>query len=310
MPLSFLRTDRSRYAEPAAALACAALAALALWLLVKLLWLLVPLDDAALDTAPTRSDAVINGAVPAQSVARWHLFGNTPLRAGAGAGAPSTTLSLILRGTLAENDPKAGIALLSDPQNGERAMRVGDEVAPGARLAGVYPDHIVLDHEGAAEILKLVRDRNLAPADIVRPTPGSASSRKSTNPLLAGGTSSTAGAGETSSTAGTTVKAPPDWQQTVARLRQNPQELAKRVQVVPVLDGGKLTGVRLSAGGDAALIAQIGLRQGDVITSVNGMAVDSFARGQEIMAGLASASSVRVTVLRDGKPTEVTVGLQ
>jgi general secretion pathway protein C len=82
------------------------------------------------------------------------------------------------------------------------------------------------------------------------------------------------------------------------------------VQVVPVLDGGKLTGVRLSAGGDAALMAQIGLRTGDVITSVNGMAVDSFARGQEIMTGLASATSVRVTVLRDGKPTEVNVGLK
>jgi general secretion pathway protein C len=287
---------------------CAALAALALWLLVKLAWLLVPLDDAALDTTPARGETGAKGAIPAQSVARWHLFGNTPLRPGAGPGAPSTTLSLILRGTLAENDPKAGIALLSDPQNGERALRVGDDVAPGARLAGVYPDHIVLDHEGASEILKLVRDRNLVPADVVRPTPGTVSSGKSSNPLAAG--AGTSAAGVAPATAGTSVKAPADWQQTIARLRQNPDELARRVQVVPVLDGGKLTGVRLSAGGDAALIAQIGLRAGDVITSVNGLPVDSFARGQEIMAGLASANSVRVTVLRNGKPTEVTVGLQ
>ena len=307
MPLSLFRTDRSRYAEPAAALCCAALAALALWLLVRLVWSLVPRGDAAFDTAPLRSEASTAGAVPAQSVARWHLFGNTPLRPGAGPGAPSTTLSLILRGTLAENDPKAGIALLSDPQNGERAIRVGQEVAPGARLAGVYPDHIVLDHEGATEILKLVRDRNLVPGDVVRATPAASTSRASANPLAAG--SNTANPG-TTAPAATNVKVPADWQQTVERLRQNPAELAKRVQVVPVLDGGKLTGVRLSAGGDAALMAQIGLRNGDVITSVNGMAVDSFARGQEIMTGLVSASSVRVTVLRDGKPTEVNVGLK
>lgn len=308
MALSFSGTDRNRYAEPAAALCCAVLAAIALWLLVRLVWSLVPRGDAAFDTAPLRSDALVSGAVPAQSVARWHLFGNTPLRPGAGPGAPSTTLSLILRGTLAENDPKAGIALLSDPQNGERALRVGDEVAPGARIAGVYPDHIVLDHEGAAEILKLVRDLNLAPGDSVRATPATTSSRPSTNPLAAGSNPSMSTRGAVASA--TNVKVPADWQQTVERLRQNPAELAKRVQVVPVLDGGKLTGVRLSAGGDAALMAQIGLRAGDVITSVNGMPVDSFARGQEIMAGLASASSVRVTVQRDGKPTEVTVGLK
>jgi general secretion pathway protein C len=106
------------------------------------------------------------------------------------------------------------------------------------------------------------------------------------------------------------VKAPANWQQTVDRLRQNPAELMKRVQVVPVLDGGKLSGVRLSTGTDVALLNQIGLQPGDVVTSVNGTPIDSIERGQQIMSSLGSASSVRVTVLRGGKPTDVTVGLR
>lgn len=309
MALSFSGTDRNRYAEPAAALCCAALAALALWLLVRLLWSLVPRGDAAFDTAPARTDVATTGMVPAQSIARWHLFGNTPLQPGSGPGAPSTTLSLILRGTLAESDPKAGIAIVADSQNGERALRVGDDVAAGARLSGVYPDHIVLMHEGAEEILKLPRDTNLTPTDVVRATPGSTSGRQGNHPFAGTGVASTAASG-VAGTASANVQAPADWQQTVARLRQNPDELARRVQIVPVLDGGKLTGVRVSSGADAALIKQIGLRAGDVITSVNGTPIDSIGRGQEIMSSLATASSVRVTVLRDGKPTDITVGLQ
>ena len=84
----------------------------------------------------------------------------------------------------------------------------------------------------------------------------------------------------------------------------------KRVQVVPVLDGGKLSGVRLSAGTDVGLLNQIGLESGDVVTSVNGTPVDSIERGQQIMSTLGNASSVRVTVLRQGKPTDITVGLR
>lgn len=281
---------------------CAVLAALALWLLVHLLWQLLPQGASARSGAAAVAIAV---PVPAQarSVASWHLFGQNPVRVG-GDGA-ATTLSLILRGTVAEADPKAGFAVVSDVGGVERAFRVGEEVAPGARLAGVYPDRIVINRGGAEETLKLPRDRNLAPAEIVRPTPATASSR-------APGVRDdrTAQAAPAPASGAVQVKAPSDWQQTVAHLRQNPDELMRRVQIVPVLDGGKLTGVRLADGADSTLIGRIGLRPGDVVTSVNGMPVDSLARGQQILAGLAGASSARVTVLRDGKPTDVTIGLQ
>ena len=297
--------DRGRYAERAALICSALLALAALWLLVRLVWLLVPRGAAALDVAPARAGTAAAGAVPAQSIAKWHLFGDTPIKRNAGRNAPATTLSLILRGTVAENDPKSGVAVISDPQNGERAFRVGEEVASGARLDAIYPDHVVLVHEGAEEVLNLPRDRNLAPGDIVRPVPATASSRS--NPLAA---ASSAPVASDAAAPVQRVKAPADWQQTVARLRQNPDELAKRVQIVPVLEGGKLSGVRVSAGADAALLSQIGLRAGDVITSVNGLPVDSFARGEQILAGLKNSASVRVTVQRDGKPVDLSVGLQ
>jgi general secretion pathway protein C len=292
-------SDRSRSTELAAMLCCGVLAALALWLLVRLVWALVPTDDAALAAMPARAAAGAPSA-PTRSLAQWHLFGNTPVQA---TGVASTT-SLILHGTLAERDPKAGIAVIADAGNGERSWRVGEEVSPGVRLVGVYADHVVVTRDGSEESLPLARDRNLAPADVVRPTPASVTG-DATTPA-----GSAANAPNASANPAASVKAPPDWQQTVARLRQNPAELMRRVQVVPVLDGAKLTGVRISTGTDVALLSQIGLRPGDVVTSVNGTPVDSVERGQQIMSSLGSASSVRVTVLRDGKPTDVTVGLR
>ncbi len=82
---------------------------------------------------------------------------------------------MILRGTLADRDPAAGIAVIGDGERGERAYRAGEALGGGVKLARVYPDHVVLLHEGVEETLTLTRDRNLAPGDIVRaPTAGDA----------------------------------------------------------------------------------------------------------------------------------------
>jgi general secretion pathway protein C len=281
------------------------LGALAVWLLVRLVWLLVPRGDAALDASAARVGATA-GAAPAQSVAKWHLFGNTP-GATSGANATVSTTGMVLRGTLADRDPAAGIAVISGGggDGSERAFRAGEAVAGGIKLARVYPDRVILLRDGSEETLALTRDRNLEPGNVVRQrTPGD------TRTSSASAGKSQGNAASANATAPRTTQAPPDWQQTVDRLRQNPDELAKRVQIVPVLDGGKLTGVRVAPGSDAALLGQIGLKSGDIVTAINGAPVDSLARGQQILESLRSASNARVTVLRDGKPTDVVISLK
>jgi general secretion pathway protein C len=304
VPRGFANIDRRRSSELTALVACAALGALAVWLLVRLVWLLVPRSDAALETSSARVGSGSTGPAPALSVAKWHLFGNTPPRPGSGPQAPATTLAMILRGTLADRDPAAGIAVISDGERGERAYRAGEMIGSGVKLAAVYPDHVVLVHEGVEETLKLTRDQNLAPTDIVRP------GQKIANRNAAATSSTSVTTQPTSPGSAQNVRASTDLQQTLERLRQNPDELARRVQIMPVLDGGKLTGVRVSAGTDTALMNQIGLRAGDVVTAVNGAPVDSLARGQQIIESLRKAASARVTVMRDGKPTEITISLK
>ena len=298
MPLGFPAVDRIRRAAPAALLSCAVLAAFALWLLVRLAWALLPRSDDALARVPLRTPAAAAQAAP-DSIARWHLFGQVPGAAGGTSAAAAS--SLVLRGTFAGNDPASGIAVIAAAGEPERAVRAGEDVVPGVRLAEVHADRVVLSRNGVEETLVLPRDRNLAPADVVRPTPGRASSR-TPSPARAGNAPVPA-------TATTTAAPGGDVRQALARLRRDPAELARRVQVVPVMDGTRMAGVRLAAGADAALLGQLGLEPGDVVTAVNGLPVDSLARGQDIMAGLANARSVRVTVQRGGTPTDLTIAL-
>jgi general secretion pathway protein C len=301
----FATIDRRSF-ELAALASCAALGALSLWLLARLVWLLVPRGDVALDTAAARVAAGNSGSAPAQSIAKWHLFGNTPPLV-SGRDGTTTTLSMILRGTLAERDPATGIAVIGDGAGGERAYRAGDSIAAGVKLARVYPDHVIVLRNGAEETLKLTRDENLMPGNVVRPpVPTAGRAGRTQAPENSAPSPSPAASASIAST----PRATSDWQQTVDRLRRNPDELARRVQIVPVLEGGRLTGVRVSAGTDAALINRIGLRAGDVVTAVNGAPVDSIARGQQIVDTLRNAASARVTVLRNGKPVDVTISLK
>lgn len=279
----------------------ALLGALAVWLLARLIWLLVPRGDvgeAAMHVGPADTAA-------ATSIAKWHLFGNTPVAA-TGSGAASQ--SMILRGTLADRDPAAGVAVI-DAGEGEQAYRAGEPIAGGIKLARVYPDHAVVVRDGVEETLTLTRDRNLQPTDIVRQP--AASGARSARTGAPNPPSSSASANMTANGTGQTARVSPQLQQTIDRARTNPEEFAKRLQIVPVLDGGRMTGIRLSAGAaDAGLMNQMGLKPGDVVTSVNGAPVDSLARGQQIIEGLRNATSARVTVLRDGRPTDVTISLK
>jgi general secretion pathway protein C len=285
--------DRGRGLEGAALAACIVLAAAVLWLAARLVRLLVPGGDAAHDATSVRVGDT--ASVPSASIAKWHLFGDTPAVASGGTAAAQ---SMILRGTLADRDPAAGIAVI-DAGSGERAFRAGETVASNVKLARVYADRVTLSRDGVESTLTLTRDRNLMPANIVRqPSASATRSRGSASPE------------PSRADASATRAIPPETQKIIERAREHPEDLARLVQIAPVVEGGRVTGVRVGTGTDAALMNAMGLRTGDVVTAVNGAPVDSLARGQQIIEGLRTAASARVTVLRDGKPVDVTISLK
>jgi len=294
---------RSRYAHALALSTNLALAALLLWLLVRLAWVLLasnPVPGAP--GAPGGASRPV-AAAPAEiqtPLASWHLFGNSmpaidPRRAA--QAAPESASRLKLHGVYASADPADGRAIIADEQGQERSYRVGDELPGGARLAEVHPDRVMLRVGVALEALSLPRD-----------TPSAAVSRR--------------GAGQAAALPGSARAPAPFVNPSIApptntaldraaeRLNRDPQQLARDIQVQPVLENGRFTGVRLTSTKEAALLARAGLQPDDVVTAVNGIPLDNPARGAELAQALQNADRASVTVRRGGRPMTLEVSLK
>lgn len=302
----------------AAAFATVALAAAVVGLALALLRLVLVAMSAtapALPEAPATpvEQLVRQAEAGTASLASWHLFGNAlPLADPRGAAAaPDTGLALVLHGLFAADDPKDGRAIIADDSGAERNYSVGDEVAPGVVLDAVYPDRVMLSRGGAIEALRLPRpttDTGAAPAAdaggvVVTNRPLPPALRDSPAAQGAVGSPGQPFVTPNVSTAGL------DWNATTAALGVDAQQLAREVSVLPVMEGGRFVGVRLQGGRDSALVAQLGLQPGDVVTAVNGIELDSPARAAEIARTLAQARSAAVTVRRDGASRTLQVRL-
>jgi general secretion pathway protein C len=242
-------------------------------------------------------------AAPTVSVSKWHLFGSAAVVRAEVRNAPATQLRLLLKGTVAEGDPLAGMAVIADESGVERAYRSGESVPGGATLQEIYPDRVILQHEGVSETLNLP-DQGVAAAS----APAAASGPPPRG--LAGISGAPAPAGGALPNNVLFVPPPPTGQVDYSKLQQqfgvDPASLARQVTALPVMVNGKMTGVRLS-GGPEALMSKLGLKADDVVTAVNGIPLDSPARLPQLQDSLKSASQITATVLRDGKPTTLSV---
>ncbi|HET6632046.1 MAG TPA: type II secretion system protein N [Rhodanobacteraceae bacterium] len=278
------------------------LALLGLWLAVRLAWVALT-EPAAPAAAPVAAAAAPRAT--ALDVAHWHLFGDgnrEQLQKQVLQAQRETELQLTLHGTFAHADARSGYALIADAHGVASGYRVGDTLPGGVKLAAVYADHVVLDNHGRMENLRLPRESlKIAPPAA---TAGAA-------PSAAGGIDGGTAAKPTQAifVAPRMVHGKVDWQQARAQLAQaGPQALLQRLQVQPVFDGTRMRGLRL--GRTDPLLTQAGLRAGDLVTAVNGTPLDSPARGQQLAQQLSGATSVQLTVLRDGQPRTVVVDLR
>src|SRR5271154_516104 len=93
-----------------------------------------------------------------QSVVSAHLFGTAVVEPSSQdpANAPQSSANLVLAGTIATQNPKRGVAIVSDGGAPSKVYSVGDRIG-GASLYSVYLDHVILDRNGALETLQLPR---------------------------------------------------------------------------------------------------------------------------------------------------------
>jgi general secretion pathway protein C len=216
-----------------------------------------------------------------QSVVSAHLFGVATVDPSTQdpANAPQSTANLLLTGTIATSDPKRGVAIISDG-GPSKVYSVGDNVG-GASLHSVYLDHVILDRSGALETLLLPRLQGpgMHAAAVVR----------------RGGDPRTVAAVEN-----------------IRRMvQQDPGLLDQVMRTVPSYDSaaGKLRGFRAYPGRNRLIFSKLGLRPGDLVTAINGTALDDPQHSQEVFNTIQTSDHVTVTVERAGQKQEITLNI-
>jgi general secretion pathway protein C len=216
-----------------------------------------------------------------QSVVSAHLFGVAIADPGSQdpADAPQSTSNLVLAGTIATENPKRGIAIISD-SGPSKVYSVGDNIG-GASLHSVYLDHVILDRAGILETLIL--PRQLGPGMHAPPI------------VRRGGDPRTVAAVDN-----------------IRRLvQQDPGLLDQVMRTVPSYDNaaGKLRGFRAYPGRNRQIFNRLGLKPGDLVTAINGTALDDPQRSQEVFNTIQSSDHATVTVERAGQKQDITLNI-
>ena len=74
------------------------------------------------------------------------------------------------------------------------------------------------------------------------------------------------------------------------------------MNIQPVIDSGKMLGYKLSPGYDSRFFGKAGLKRNDVLTSINGVKLDSPNKALSLMSSLAFTDDLDITIDRGGEP--------
>jgi general secretion pathway protein C len=254
--------------------------------LARLLWLLVPMPEPASWVPPAMESGRQDGGSIADysTVVNAHLFGQpkadaSPEPGADAADAPETQLNLQLRGAIAAEDPRYAHAIVADGSGAEKVYFVKDTVPGGATVHMVQADRVILNRGGTLEALLLPKEAAAAPG-------------RTGSPMTGGGSP------------GMRRGVAPSVQQVMS---QNPAAITEIIRPQPYMPSGQLKGYRVYPGRNREQFVALGLQPGDLVTEINGMALNNPAQAMEIFRSMADTTEVSVTIEREGQAQALTL---
>ncbi|MFN4356051.1 type II secretion system protein N [Sphingopyxis alaskensis] len=247
------------------------LGALLVWQAVRLLWvLLTPVSPLGAWQPQT--------AAIASAAERRALFTSLdPFFRGAAQGPAAATVTsagLTLFGINLNEATGGGSAIIAGEDGVQTSYAVGDEIAPGLKLAGVAFDHVLLDRGGARESLFLDQSGAAPVASPATPLPA---------PTAEVGASAS---GELTAAA---IKA--------------------GIAFAPRIEDGRVTGIVVQPTGDGATFRAAGLRPGDVIRSVGGRPIGAASDAAALANQLTPGARIALEVERGASVVPVAIFL-
>ena len=202
----------------------------------------------------------------------------------------ATQLPLTLLGTAASDDPALSWAAIQDRESQQTlVVRNQDTIRNQAKVVRIERRRVVLDEGGAWRELALAGEDE-APAPKVAALPGAAraNARRGARPLPQP-------AAEAPAPAPTNPR--------------TPAQLFQDARILPKYTEGQMVGVQVSSIKPGGVFEKMGLQDGDVITELNGVRIDSPEQSAKILLQLSSSDSFTLQVDRAGGATTMNVNL-
>jgi general secretion pathway protein C len=273
---TWLRVGRRSPREIWPMLLAGLLGALLVWQCVRLLWtLLTPLSplgawqpQAAVIASPAERRALFSSLDP-------FFRGN----AQGPASATVTSAGLTLFGINLNEATGGGSAIIAGEDGIQTSYAVGDEIAPGLKLAGVAFDHVLLDRGGARESLFIDQSGDAPVANPAGPLPAP-------TPEIGSTPAGASASGE-----------------------MTPAAIKAGVGFAPRTEDGRVTGIVVQPQGDGAAFRAAGLRPGDVVRSVNGRPIGSAGDAAALASQLTPGARIALEVERGANVVPVAIFL-
>lgn len=222
-----------------------------------------------------------------------------------------TELQINLAGTMVSPEEEWSVAILHDPTKKKTVFaRVGDKVLSQAEVTSIGRNRVMLVRDGQIECL---RPESVRQAAKDRPKP---------KPRRVGGGSAGSQSAEKVDTsdlnklADSAVKNRGNNEYEIQKdaldaVLGDQQKLREQAPTVaPFYRDGKPAGFRLNGVRSDSIFSSLGIRNGDVISSVNGQTIDSPQRAMQLYEGLSQRGTIKMVVERGGRPVTITYDIK
>ena len=215
-----------------------------------------------------------------------NLFGSEPIAADAEGRLVSAQIELLLRGIAHMNGQ--GFAVFEDRADGRQdVFGVGERVFDGPRLVAVRPDRAVLLYRGRKHTIELSeqepRNSESAAADTQQASDGIRKTGVNTYVVD---------------------------RREVEHAIENLNSIVTQMRAVPFMKDGKSLGFRIFNIRPGSLFQRMGLKNGDVVQSVNGIELDSPSQAVALLDSVQSADEIRINLLRNKAPSTLSYAIR
>jgi len=258
---------------------------------------LIPPPDVEISPPPEPLD--IEAAKPANFYAVIHkrdIFNSakpTPAPEAKTEVVAPTQLKLKLWGTAVFSNGKS-FSIIEDQGARKQGVYGVNAVVPGnATVKNIEWNRVILSHNGKDEILELEEPKTTAgPHTAVAAAPAA--------PGAPGGT----GIQQTAENEFTVPKTEVD------SALENMSQLFTQIRAVPHFEGGQSIGFRLFAIRRGSLFDRIGLKNGDIIRSINGNEMTDPSKAMGLLQELRDSNNLDVEITRNQQPQKLTYSIQ